>query len=188
MTLNALAQGKSHKVHIQEVGLKDSIGHHIQYFIDSVSQRDEGFRNGKGYLWLIMYEDQGGNSAPDSLAIRHYELRKNEYDYDDDDSHFPLFYTLFNGRPILIETRDVSSPEYFLNYRISQRSKRKFRRLLEPFLPPKEKVPDAIRKQGKRPYRPRWWRAESVSLCHCYFKITVFYEGTSQAKYMEEEL
>ena len=179
------SQTKPKKFHIQKVEIKDSIDHHIRYFIDSVGNRYEEFRNGLGYLRLTI-EEISDKGARDRDIVRKYTLYHTTLTYDDEEyARYPLFYTISEGRPMVIRIENVDPGQYFAD-KISKRSKRKFKRLIEPFLYPRERVPDEIRKRGKRPYGRRWWRSTGFYVCHCYFEINVFRDGTSESKRVEE--
>ena len=177
--------GQVNESYITEIEFKDRIEEHLRFFSDSLSLYDEDWKNGKGYFTIVIHEDSGP-VREDSLPVRHYDVNYSDLDFYEDDGEFPLFYTQITGRPATIEFKSVSFPEEFLQYSISRKSIRKFRKVMKPFLFERIKIydPDSPRKKDEN---PQWYRPQVVKLNHVYMRITVFLDGSTKRKLIYDQ-
>lgn len=157
LTGNSFAQEKPRSIRIQEIVLKDSvliqqIEKLIQDEINNKEDKHEFFKRGLGYinLSLLNYTDKG--------VLRKYyispkmvSLRKN-----DSDSKYPLFYSYVGNRLVLI---DINAFENSMIYQITESSKRRFRKKLEPYLEKTQNI-TARDSSGNIKIRDKHFRAD----------------------------
>lgn len=114
---------------IQEIVIQDTfLREQIAYFIDEQLQKNEDFRQGLGYVKISKKAGYQDDTLYSYLIYDQYPS------YDKDYLTFPTCYAQVKGRLVLFDTEVVTSE--LVQY--SKKSKRRFRKKLEPFLPPKE--------------------------------------------------
>ncbi len=119
------------RIDIQNVTLKDSVlTHYLEGYIDTLNKN-----NALGYIWLRYSKDM--SSPQDSGSIYKYSFYREGVGFDKySESQFPKYFTVVKGRPVLIST----TKEEYICYQFSSRSKRKFIKLIAPYLPPARKL------------------------------------------------
>ncbi len=125
------------KIHIQEVGIKDTllIGQ-INQFIQEETQKDSMFRKGLWYLYVIISSDKQEDVAQSYyINVSMISLKKDSF-YPKEkninvDLSYPPFYAYVGGRLVFIRNYALQDA---VCYRYSEKSKRKLRKLQEPFL------------------------------------------------------
>lgn len=125
---NLRAQESQTALSIQEISFKNTeLLKHVMHFVDSLSTHDDYWKNGKGYLRIALGQVNNENIKSKYLVFPDLSEVKIA-----DDSSFPLFFTRISGRIAIV---DLGSEFYSkINNVISKRSKKKFLKLLEPFL------------------------------------------------------
>lgn len=177
-----LSAQSANSISISKVNIVDpDIETHVRIYLDSIQAASDFWKSGKGYLRMTLREPKTATTNRNPV-IRYYELRPSITDFDSkDDSVFPLFYTHMAGKVVLIEYSGID-PENFLQYRLKAKSKKRFRRLIEPFLPEVKKrtEEDLIpgQKRGSRYYR----EIPFIYTHTLHLEVSVYADGTSSAR------
>ncbi|MET4083324.1 hypothetical protein ABIB40_003293 [Pedobacter sp. UYP30] len=125
------SKGKKELFNITEVTLKDTALVDALYSYIARQTKNDTLFNRKGYIWLVV----NYRPTPDRKVLSKCFFDKRFTNFDDDDARFPIFYTYINGRMVIIENSRLSTA---IDLKISKKSKRHFRKLIEPFLFAKE--------------------------------------------------
>ncbi|MFC4209714.1 hypothetical protein ACFOWA_00890 [Pedobacter lithocola] len=158
--------GATSQLQIQRVDLKDSILiQEIKKFIQSEIVKEKGFKV-VGYITISKIR----NSAND--IIKRYHINKNYVNFDElkNDSQFP-FYSYVDSKIILLK----GEIESFVDKKFSNRSKKHFQRIIEPFLY-KVKLMQAPSIDGKSKKKTPHREGERIQL-HGGIDVSIFING-----------
>ena len=175
------------KIRITRVDFIDpGIEPFIEEYIDSLEQVSDYWATGKGYL--VAYLSQpSGSTASNNPVVRVYHIHPAVSDFDRaDDVRFPLFYTFLAGKMCLIRYSDIWS-NHFMKYTLRKSSKRRFKRLIAPFLNERKKrtpedTPGPI-KRGDKYYR----EVPFIYIDGLFLEIAVRYDGTMTVRQTYDE-
>ena len=128
-----IVKSQKERFSIIEIKLKDkALEDTIYSYIKKQSENDSLF-NKIGYVFISFNNLHNLNRKIKYSC--YFNKRFNAF--DDDDIDFPMFYTYIDNRIVVIKGEDISST---IDYNITKRSKRKFRRKIEIFLPKARKI------------------------------------------------
>ena len=174
------------KLSISEIQFVDpEIETYVQAYVDSLEQASDHWASGKGYLTAYLSQPRG-SSETNNPIVRFYKIYPSVVDFDTaEDTRFPFFYTFLAGRMCLVDYSDISI-NYFMKYSLKKGSKRRFKRLIAPFLfdrinRRKEDMPKEFKK-GSKFYRPTPW----LYLHPLRLEIAVYYDGTITVRQTNE--
>uniref|UniRef100_UPI0040489F47 hypothetical protein n=1 Tax=Roseivirga sp. TaxID=1964215 RepID=UPI0040489F47 len=131
---NLNGQERSASLKIQEITFENvEFLKQVTNFIDSLNDHDDHWKNGKGYLRIVIGQIDDKRIKSKYLIFPDLrEIKKGEY------FNFPLFFSYISGRIAVI---DLGNDFHLKIGNIaSMKSQRKFLRLLEPFLYERSRV------------------------------------------------
>lgn len=157
------AQSLPAKLRIQEIVFTDSIlvreiKNLIQHEINNKEDKNDFFKRGLGYINLHL-----ANNLDRDVLIKYYiSPGMSGFRKSTPDNLYPFFYSYVGNRMILIHLDEFSR---FSDYRFSKRSKRQFRKKLEPYLEKTQNI-KAYDSLGNvtirdRHFRMDWFRLHS---------------------------
>lgn len=145
---------------IQYLVLKDKflIKEIKKLIVDEINSNDSNqfFKKGLGYVRLNVY-----NYSHNDTLIKYYITpTMTSFKKDDNDDLYPLFYTYINERIVLIYLNVVNE---FSIFNLSKKSKTRFRKKVEIFLPETKKM-TFYDMEGKKTFTDKNFRID-------YFKF-----------------
>lgn len=170
VTSPLFAQLRYPSIKIQEITITDSILIHqieklIQDEVNNEEDKHQFFKRGLGYVNLSY------SNFTDRDVLRKYYIspRMIGFRKNDPDSRYPLFYSFVAKRMVLI---DIHALENSTSFKITKKSKRQFRKKLEPYLEKTQNITvyDSLGNVviRDRYFRVDWFRLHSGRYIYIY--------------------
>jgi len=177
------------KIDIQQIEVIDpQIEGQLKTYLDSLEKTSDYWASGKGYLLIYLREPDSTNHN-DNPIVRLYDVYPAVVDFDNaSDNRFPMLYTFLAGKICLLSSSETTI-EDFLRYEISNKSKKRFMRSLEPFLPvPKKREKEITEQLGKPPRGDRFYRDIPFVYLHTlHLEVAVYLDGSTQSKQLKSD-